>query len=70
MAASVPLFPCLPPDRSIACCIVLSVSTPKITGLLYLSDTSFMPVIGNTKVMAQTLDDTYEQLLKLFKEEL
>ena len=34
------------------------------------SDTSFMPVIGNTKVMAQTLDDTYEQLLKLFKEEL
>ena len=29
-----------------------------------------MPVIGNTKVMAQTLDDTYEQLLKLFKEEL
>ena len=34
------------------------------------SDTSFMPVIGNTKVMAQTLDDTYEQLYKLFKEEL
>ena len=34
------------------------------------SDTSFMPVIGNTKVMAQTLDDTYEQLLNLFKEEL
>ena len=34
------------------------------------SDTSFMPVIGNTKVMPQTLDDTYEQLLKLFKEEL
>jgi ATP adenylyltransferase len=34
------------------------------------SDTSFMPVIGNTKVMPQTLEDTYEQLLKLFKEEL
>ena len=34
------------------------------------SDTSFMPVIGNTKVMPQTLEDTFEQLLKLFKEEL
>ena len=34
------------------------------------SDTSFMPVIGNTKVMPQALDDTYEQLLNLFKEEL
>jgi hypothetical protein len=29
-----------------------------------------MPVIGNTKVMPQTLEDTFEQLLKLFKEEL
>ena len=34
------------------------------------NDTTFMPVIGNTKVMAQTLHDTYEQLLKLFKDEL
>ena len=34
------------------------------------SDTSFMPVIGNTKVMPQTLEDTFEQLLKLLKEEL
>tara|TARA_B100000900_G_scaffold404827_1_gene413680 strand:+ start:562 stop:1059 length:498 start_codon:yes stop_codon:yes gene_type:complete len=34
------------------------------------SDTSFMPVIGNTKVMPQTLHDTYDQLFKLFKEEL
>ena len=34
------------------------------------SDTSFMPVIGNTKVMAQTLHDTYDQLFKLFQGEL
>ena len=36
----------------------------------FVSDTTFMPVIGNTKVMAQTLHDTYEQLLKLFQSEL
>ena len=34
------------------------------------SDTSFMPVIGNTKVMTQTLEDTFEQLIKLFIEQL
>ena len=43
IAASVPLLPYFPPERSMACCMVLSVSTPKITGLLYLSDTSFIP---------------------------
>jgi ATP adenylyltransferase len=34
------------------------------------SDTSFMPVIGNIKVMPQTLDDTYKQLFTLFQEGL
>jgi len=34
------------------------------------SDTSFMPVIGNTKVMPQTLDDTFKQLSALFQESL
>ena len=29
-AASIALFPCLPPDLSIACCTVLSVSTQNI----------------------------------------
>ena len=31
-AASCPLFPALPPARSIACCMVSTVSTPKPTG--------------------------------------
>ena len=42
-AASVPLFPCFPPERSIACCRLLSVSTPKITALLYFKATSLIP---------------------------
>ena len=42
-AASVPLFPCFPPDRSMACWRVLSVSTPKMTGLLYFKETSLIP---------------------------
>jgi hypothetical protein len=29
-----------------------------------------MPVIGNTKVMPQTLDDTFKQLSTLFQESL
>ena len=33
-------------------------------------DTNFMPVIGNTKVMPQTLDDTFKQLSALFQESL
>ena len=32
IAASTPLFPCIPSARSRACCKVLVVSTPKITG--------------------------------------
>ncbi len=31
-AASTPLFPCFPPDLSIACCILLVVKTPNIIG--------------------------------------
>ena len=32
MAASMPLFPCIPPALASACCKVLVVSTPKIIG--------------------------------------
>ena len=32
IAASSPLFPCIPPALSLACCNVLVVNTPKITG--------------------------------------
>ena len=42
IAASTPLLPNIPRDRSIACCWVLSVR-PKITGLLYFRETSFIP---------------------------
>lgn len=35
IAASSPLFPWIPPDRALACSIVLVVSTPKIKGILY-----------------------------------
>ena len=45
IAHSIPLLPCLPPERSMACCIVLSVKTPKITGLLYFKLTCMMPLV-------------------------
>lgn len=33
----------------------------------WLGDTSFMPIIAETKVMNEALSSTYEKLLKLFK---
>lgn len=34
----------------------------------WTSDTSFMPVVGSTKVVAQGLHDTYDQLKPFFEE--
>ena len=34
----------------------------------WTSDTSFMPVVGSTKVVAQGLYDTYDQLKPFFEE--
>jgi ATP adenylyltransferase len=34
----------------------------------WISDTSFMPVVGSTKVVAQGLHDTYDQLKPFFEE--
>ena len=34
----------------------------------WTSDTSFMPVVGSTKVVAQGLHDTYDQLKSFFEE--
>lgn len=32
----------------------------------FLGDTNFMPVLGNTKVVNESLDETYKKLKKLF----
>ena len=39
IAASSPLFPCFPPDLSLACCRLFVVNTPKINGY-YTFDTN------------------------------
>src|SRR5690606_412228 len=43
MAASSPLFPCLPPALSSACSMLLGVKTPKTTGLSYFNETLTRP---------------------------
>ena len=43
IADSTPLFPCFPPDLSIACCSILSVKTPNITGMFNCKFRSFIP---------------------------
>ena len=45
MAHSIPLLPSFPPDRSIACCKVLSVSRPKITGMLSVIFSCVIPLL-------------------------
>src|SRR5690606_26460813 len=44
MAASAPLLPALVPERSMACSMLSTVSTPKATGIPYSSDTAPTPL--------------------------
>src|SRR5690606_37402705 len=47
MAASAPLFPALVPERSIACSMVSTVSTPKVTGMPVLFCTLAIPLAAS-----------------------
>src|SRR5665213_4609247 len=42
-AASAPLFPCLPPARSVACSMVSTVSTPNVAGTPVAACTDAIP---------------------------
>lgn len=63
-AASYPLFPTLPPARSIACSIVSVVMTPKITGTPADDISSCGVKWQAEEIQNQTSDSTYTETIK------